>query len=293
MSLQNERQMLHNFFMQAPAILAILKGSEHVFEFANPAYIELIGNRNPFGKTVREALPEIEGQGFYELLDNVYTTGEAFVAKEMPASLNRNGKLDQIYVNFSYQPFKDEHGKVEGILVFAYEVTELVSGRKKIEESENQLRFMAESMPQKIFTAKPNGEVDYFNPQWSEFTGLSFEQIRDWGWLQFIHPADKEENIRIWQHSIDTGEPFRFEHRFRSKEGEYRWHLSRAHAMRDENGTIIKWFGSNTDVHDLKKVQEQLTRSYEDLETKVKFRNIELEKKILELQKKIDLLENK
>ncbi len=92
---------------------------------------------------------------------------------------------------------------------------------------------MAESMPQKIFTAKPNGDMDYFNRQWMEFTGLSFEQIKDWGWTQFIHPDDVEENVRAWQQSIETGEPFHFEHRFRRADGKYRWHLSRAHAMRD------------------------------------------------------------
>ena len=67
---------------------------------------------------------------------------------------------------------------------------------------------MAESMPQKIFTAKPNGDVDYFNRQWMEFTGLSFEQIRDWGWTQFVHPDDVEANVQAWRQSIETGEPF-------------------------------------------------------------------------------------
>ncbi len=63
-------------------------------------------------------------------------------------------------------------------------------------------------MPQKIFTASPNGELDYFNPIWTEFTGLSFEQIKNWGWMQFIHPDDLAVNVLVWQQSIDTGEPF-------------------------------------------------------------------------------------
>ena len=70
------------------------------------------------------------------------------------------------------------------------------------EKARERFRFMAESMPQKIFTAKPDGETDYFNRQWLEFTGLPFEQIKNWGWTQFVHPDDLEENCRSWRHSI-------------------------------------------------------------------------------------------
>jgi PAS domain S-box-containing protein len=106
------------------------------------------------------------------------------------------------------------------------------------EEGRARFHFMAESMPQKIFTAKPNGETDYLNKQWSEFTGLSFEGMKDWRWTQFIHPDDVEENVRVWRHSLETGEPFHFEHRFRRADGKYRWHLTRARAMRDAQGSI-------------------------------------------------------
>jgi len=128
----------------------------------------------------------------------------------------------------------------------------------QLRESGERFRFLAESMPQKIFTATPDGAVDYFNKQWTEFTGLSFEQIKDWGWTQFIHPDDVDENVSSWQHSIDAGEPFQFEHRFRNKDGAYRWHLSRARAMRDADGRILLWIGSNTDIDDVKQAEESL-----------------------------------
>ncbi len=89
------------------------------------------------------------------------------------------------------------------------------------------------------------------------FTGLSFEQIRDWGWTQFIHPDDVEENVRRWKHSIETGEFFQFEHRFRRFDGEWRWHISRAHAMRDADGRVTMWIGSNTEIHDVKRAQAE------------------------------------
>jgi PAS domain S-box-containing protein len=139
-----------------------------------------------------------------------------------------------------------------------WESIERARAVRSLRDSEARLSFMAESMPQKIFTATPTGEVVYFNRQWTDFTGLSFERIRDWGWLQFIHPDDVEENIRSWQHSINTGEPFQLEHRFRRADGEYRWHLSRAHAMRDAEGKVLMWTGSNTEIDDVKRTQEEL-----------------------------------
>jgi PAS domain S-box-containing protein len=141
------------------------------------------------------------------------------------------------------------------------EITERKQAEESLRAAGERFRFMAESMPQKIFTARANGEVDYFNQQWMEFTGLTFEQIKDWGWKQFIHPDDVEENIHRWQHSIDTGEPFEFEHRFRRSDGVYRWHLSRAFPMRDAEGRITMWIGSNTDIEDQKRTEETLRES--------------------------------
>ncbi len=133
----------------------------------------------------------------------------------------------------------------------------LLESEAELRESADRFRFLAESMPQKIFTATPAGDIDYFNLQWMEFTGLSFEQIRDWGWTQFIHPDDVDENVRRWKQSIETGEFFEYEHRFRRADGEWRWHISRAHAMRDATGGVLMWIGSNTEIHDVKIAQAE------------------------------------
>jgi PAS domain S-box-containing protein len=143
-----------------------------------------------------------------------------------------------------------------------------VSDRKQAEasvrEASGRLRFMAESMPQKIFTATPNGDLDFFNRQWTDFTGFTFDQLRK-GWTQFVHPDDVQETRRIWQHSVETGEPFQVVHRFRRADGFYRWHLSRAHAMRDSDGNVSMWIGSNTEIHEEKEREEQLQRANADL----------------------------
>ncbi|MCX7399321.1 MAG: PAS domain S-box protein [Planctomycetales bacterium] len=137
-----------------------------------------------------------------------------------------------------------------------------VTVRKQVEEqlrqSDAQLRFIMDSMPQKIGTTNPNGEVDYFNPQVTEFTGLSFDQLQTWGWTQFIHPDDVEGHVRAWKKSIENGEAFEFESRFRRFDGVYRWHFSRALPMRDQAGAIVMWVGSNTDIDDIKQAEAAL-----------------------------------
>ena len=154
----------------------------------------------------------------------------------------------------------------EALMVSSVKQHELVQQSEKanvlLRESELRQRFIMDTMPQKMFTAKPNGDVNYFNLMWTEYTGLAFEQIKGWGWTQFIHPDDLEENKRVWQHSIDTGEPFQFEHRVRRSDGVYRWHVSRAAPLRDGDGRIVLWVGSNTDVHDIRQT-EQVVRNSE------------------------------
>jgi PAS domain S-box-containing protein len=137
---------------------------------------------------------------------------------------------------------------------------------RDVERERERFHFMAESMPQKIFTAKPNGDVDYFNRQWILFTGPAVDEIGNWGWAQFVHPEDLEDNLSTWRESIASGEPFLFEHRFRRADGTYQWHLSRAQAMRDANGNISMWIGSSTDIHEQKEKEAELQRANDDLQ---------------------------
>lgn len=144
-----------------------------------------------------------------------------------------------------------------------------------LEASEKRIRHITETMPQKMFTADANGNVDYFNQQWIVFTGLPFEEIRDWGWTQFIHPDDVAENVRLWQHAIETGTPFEFMHRFRRADEQWRWHLSRAQPLRDAAGNVVMWAGANTDIHEQKELTEALQqREAALIESEHRFRHM-------------------
>lgn len=127
------------------------------------------------------------------------------------------------------------------------------TAREKAEESERRLRFMAESMPQKIFTVKPNGTTDYTNPQWAEYLNGTRKRATEENWVVSVHPDDLKENARLWNLSLKTGDPFEFEHRLKRKDGTYVWHITRAHALRNDQGKVILWVGSSTDIEDVRK----------------------------------------
>jgi PAS domain S-box-containing protein len=123
---QREWARLADLFQQAPAFFAVLRGPEHVFEMVNPLYMDLIGQRDVIGKTVLEAVPEAEGQGFADLLDRVYQTGERHVGHGTPIKLARGGSqiLEERYLDFVYQPRRDSDGTISGVIVLGVDVTE-------------------------------------------------------------------------------------------------------------------------------------------------------------------------
>ena len=128
---------------------------------------------------------------------------------------------------------------------------------KELLLSKEHFRFLADNIPQVVWQANSKGEIQFFNKYWLEYTGLTLKESKGWGWKQVIHPDDYEENMKVWKHSIETGEPFIFEHRFKRKDGVYRWHLGRAHAMKGRAGEIEMWIGTNGDIHDQKVAMEK------------------------------------
>ena len=153
-----ERQRLYDLFMQAPAAIAVLEGPEHVFSVSNPLYRTLIGDRDVVGKPVREALPELAGQGFFELLDRIFAATEPFSAREMLVQLDRDGSgvLEEVYVDFVYQPMKEADGRPSGVMVHAVETTQQVRARQQAEERAETLARLTRDLE------RSNRELDQF-----------------------------------------------------------------------------------------------------------------------------------
>jgi len=137
-----ELTRLQQLFQQAPGIIAVLRGPTHIFDIANEAYLRLVGHRNPLGKPIREALPELSGQGFFEILDGVLATGQPYFGNEVPVMLERQAgsELEERFVSFIYQPTYDHRGSITGIFVEGSDVTDAVKAHHALQKSESELR---------------------------------------------------------------------------------------------------------------------------------------------------------
>ncbi|MEH2125335.1 hybrid sensor histidine kinase/response regulator [Nostoc sp.] len=127
-----------------------------------------------------------------------------------------------------------------------------------LRQSEERYRYLAEAIPQLVWTTKPNGECDYFNQNWCEYTGLTLEQSLGSGWLAALHPDDVQRADKVWSDAVKNSTTYNNEYRFkRAADGSYRWQLARGLPLKDEQGFVVKWFGTCTDIHEQKQILEE------------------------------------
>jgi PAS domain S-box-containing protein len=265
--LSARQAFLTGLFDQAPGFMAVLRGPDHVFELVNEAYVRLVARADLVGRPVRDALPDVEGQGFFQLLDQVRESGMPFVGRGLPVELCDGDGPRTIYVDFVYQPIRDASGQVEGIFVQGADVTDRVVALSALRESELRFRTIADLVPQMIWSTLPDGCHDYYNKGWYDFTGVPRGSTDGEAWSGMFHPDDQERARARWRHSLATGEPYEIEYRLRDREGQYQWVLGRALPVRDETGRIVRWMGTCTEIHELKRVQQMLEQSQAALRT--------------------------
>ncbi|EFH88089.1 PAS domain S-box protein [Ktedonobacter racemifer] len=163
-------------------------------------------------------------------------------------------------------PVRDETGQILKWFGTCTDIEDQKRTEQQLKESRESLRVLAETVPQLVWVKRPDGQHEYTNQRWRDYTGLTLEQIQSdrWVHLQFIHPDDQEGHRASFQRALDTGAMFEYEQRLRhAQTGEYRWFLTRAMPMRNEAGQIIKWFGTNTNIEDQKRIEEALRQSQE------------------------------
>ncbi|MES2707325.1 MAG: response regulator [Verrucomicrobiota bacterium] len=165
-------------------------------------------------------------------------------------------------------------------------VEKLQAAQRELADRERRYRFLADSMPQMVWTTDPAGIPDYFNRRWMDFTGQSPAECLSKGWLAALHPEDQESSMECWQHSVDSGQPYEVEYRLRqageSGEGAWRWHLARAEALRDAGGRIVQWAGTCTDIHDQRLTREQLERNVRHRTKELEQANVSLTEEMSE-----------
>ncbi len=235
------------------SLIAIFLGEDHIINIANQAIRNTWGKGNDvIGKPLLEILPELRDQGIKELLDQVYQTGIAYHADEVPIELIIDGKPEIRYFDFTYQPQKNIDGKIIGVADIATDVTKQAVLNKKIKESEREFRDLVNFMPHKISIAEPDSTVTFYNKSWLDYAGKDLEEFLEQPWLDIVHPEEKEKVLKKVECHFSKGEPLEMEIRLRDLHGDYYWHLCRTTPLRSADGVIYSWLTSSTEIQKLK-----------------------------------------
>ncbi len=268
-----QRSRLDSILMQAPAFIAICNGRDFVFDFVNQLYSEISGNRQLIGLSVRQAFPEIEGQGFYELLDQVYTTGEKYIGEEMPIWLERNGDgtREKLLINFIYQPLYDRHNIIEGILIFGYEVTNQVIARQQAEaltedlkaqqlalqKSEARFSRLVEANIIGVILVSADGTIREANDAFLHMVGYSREDLQHgvMNWHEMTPPEYFAQDQQVLNELINFGSSVPFEKEYIRKDGSYVPVLVGATPLSDGE---LAWVCFVLDLSESKKVEAVL-----------------------------------
>lgn len=266
---ERQRQLLHQLYVEAPVPIAVLDGPTWVYELVNPAYQRVFPGRVLLGRPLLEALPEVADSPMPAILAQVYRTGEPYSAQEMPLNLARydDAAPEVIYGSFTCQARRNTQGEVDGLVFFATDVSEQVRARQQAQQSEARFRHLTETTPLVVWEADAQGHTTYLSPHWEQFGHPSADG--GGGWLQAVHPDDRQPTLDAWQTAVHRGQPFQAELRLReAATGTYRWHLDRAVPVRDAEGQVVQWVGAASDIHELKHLQQTL------LESEQYFRNM-------------------
>ncbi len=271
---------LDMFVMNAPLGLAFfdrelrfVRINKHLAE-ANGLSIE-----EHLGRPITEAIRHMPPEGLDDYR-KVLETGESLTDRLVVGPSDNPAAAGRVWES-SYYPVRQGDGTLLGVGVVTREISQKLRDEKAIKESEARFRSLAEAMPQIVWVGQPDGFLEYINPNWYDYSGLTEEQSLGWGWLDSVHADDRDHSRSLWLHSTRTGADYEVTYRLRGADGEYRWYLGRALPQRDESGAILRWFGTCTDIDDAKE-SEQL------LEKRVAMRTVELSEAIAALRDEVD-----
>jgi PAS domain S-box-containing protein len=244
-----------------PFGMYIAWGTEYI-QLYNDGYRPILGaTKHPqaLGTGTRETFAEI-----WHIIESMFDgvmKGKAVGFPDFMLPLNRNGFVEECYFDFSYSPIRKEDGEVGGILVTVIETTDKKKAEEDLKKSEARFRTMADNIPNLAWMANADGWIYWYNKKWYDFTGTTAAQMEGWGWQSVHDPKQLPAVLDKWKKSIETGEPFEMVFPLRSAAGKFRQFLTRVLPMRNSEGKIYQWFGSNTDITDQKEAEGALKES--------------------------------
>lgn len=262
--LAKSEKRFENLIEESTVASALLEGPEWVLTLANKQMLE-IWNRDEtiFGKKLLNFMPELRGQAFPSLLDNVYQTGKTYVGEDALVVLERNGKLEDVYMDFTYKALRNADGEVYAILVSAADITDRYKGKKQLEESERKFQAAIAAVEGIIWTNNGVGEMEGEQPGWSKLTGQVYEEYKGFGWALKLHADDAAPTMAAWNDAVKHNKIFEFEHRVLTKENQWRLFSVKAVPTVNEHGKVYQWVGVHTDITDQRKIIDDIKESEE------------------------------
>jgi PAS domain S-box-containing protein len=223
------------------------------FTYANKALLDL------WGKTYDEAM----GKNFHELdyppklASKLQRQIQQVIASRLPLKDETpyTSALGERQYEYIFVPLLRDDGTVEAVAGTTRDITERKESEEALRESQERLRTLADNVPQVIWTNNRNGTPNYFNQRWYEYSGLSYEESEGLGWEAIVHPDDAPACKERWERAKAAGKVFEAEYRLRREDGAFRWHIGRNVPLRGRNGKVLSWFGTATDIDDLKRAQ--------------------------------------
>ncbi|MEJ7626465.1 MAG: PAS domain-containing protein [Ferruginibacter sp.] len=246
----------------------ILLWGEDLIQFYNDAYRPSLGNegKHPtaLGQKAKDCWPEI-WDVIFPVIKKVLKTGESIWSEDQLIPIYRNGKTEDVYWTFSYSPVIGESKKIEGILCICTETTEKFRNIKVVEESELRFRNMIDNIPNLAWMADAEGWIFWYNKKWYDYTGTTPEEMQGWGWKSVHDPTELPSVLSKWQESIKNAQPFEMVFPIKGADGNFRKFLTRVLPVHDKKGTLVQWFGSNTDISYQIKIEQALKESEQNL----------------------------
>jgi PAS domain S-box-containing protein len=243
---QTARDQLETVLAGISDLFAILD-QEWRYVFFNDRLTQVTGKcrEELMGQSIWEAFPKVVGTNFEKELRRC-------VAEQIPAHFeHRYPPLDRWFENHCYP-------RADGVTIFSSDITERKQAEMALTQSEFRWRTMAEALPNLVWTDLPDGQCDWLSSQWGRYTGIPERQLLGLNWLEeVIHPDDRERTLACWQAACQDRGQYDLEYRIRRHDGQYRWFKTRGVPIRDQAGKITYWFGTCTDIQDLKEAEER------------------------------------
>lgn len=281
--IEESERNIRNMILQAPVAMCILRSPLFNIEIANTRMFELWGKAGSelINKPIFEALHEAKEQGLEQLLSNVFTTGERFVADERPVKLPRNGKIETVYINFVYEALREGDGTISGILVVAIDVTAQVVTRQKTEAAEERARLAITSAQLGVFEIDLASNNAVTDARFNEICGL--EHSVTWkGIAKIIHPDDLKERQKAHKAAAQTG-ILDYETRIYKKDKSISWIRIKGIALLDEAGKLTKLLGVIQDITKQKNFAEALEKKVWERTKELAEANLQLQQSNVEL----------